>query len=171
MGSVPGNGALVSLDVNADGYDDLAVDSNRTVSLYLGGAVLGGATWTRNTAARPELATGDVNGDGYADLVVSDPADYDYLGYDDRVQVFLGGPLGLDASATRTWSGSNLGPGVAVSDIDGDGFGDVAIGAPLGGCCMWDGQVKIYRGRAGGVASGGPGTFVHRPGTTPSATA
>lgn len=67
----------------------------------------------------------DVNGDGYADALVGAPSSA--AAYTHR-----GGSGGLSSTASRTLTGAaTFGTSVsAAGDVDGDGFGDVAVGAP-----------------------------------------
>jgi hypothetical protein len=80
---------------------------------------------------------GDVNGDGFADLVVG--AIYNDSAAKDagKVYVFLGGEaLATGAFVTMTGQGANDQFGVSVAgagDVNGDGYGDVIVGARLDG--------------------------------------
>lgn len=127
----------VAGDTNGDGHDDLLIawpyadlsgDATGTVGLYLGGPT-GPATvpaWLRGgTSTQEHLGRGvgrlDVQMDGYADWIFCDG--------DGRWEVWLGDPL-LSASGPA-WSGEygNGGPAVAWGgDVDGDPWGDVAVG-------------------------------------------
>ena len=76
---------------------------------------------------------GDVNGDGYGDVIVG--ADYNDAGGTDagRAYVYFGGP-GADAVADLTLTGAAasdyFGFSVAgAGDVNGDGYGDVIVGA------------------------------------------
>ncbi|MFJ9128239.1 FG-GAP repeat protein [Streptomyces sp. NPDC102340] len=82
-------------------------------------------------------ATGDVNGDGYPDLVTGQAAD-------NSVWVFYGGSTiftdemeGMDKVTQdsdgipgATEAEDRFGASVSVGDVDGDGFDEVAVGAP-----------------------------------------
>jgi hypothetical protein len=89
------------------------------------------------------LAAGDFNGDGYDDLAIGVP-------YEDKgdevntgaVNVIYGSPDGLTAEGDQIWdqddffggtteSGDEFGYSLAAGDFNGDGYDDLAIGAPF----------------------------------------
>ena len=80
-------------------------------------------------------AAGDVNGDGYGDVIVGAYAyDNGELG-EGRAFVYLGSAFGLSAAPSWTaesdQAAANLGFSVsAAGDVNGDGYGDVIVGAP-----------------------------------------
>ncbi len=148
------------LDVNADGYDDMAVAAPNAsagagrVEVYLGGASglsttvhrsLTGAAGARfGTSVAP---AGDVNGDGFGDLVVGAPGASSGSG---AVTLYLGGATGLAATASFTATGAAsaaLGTTVTgAGDVDLDGYADLVAGAP--GASAGVGSAVWYRGAA-----------------------
>ena len=96
---------------------------------------------------------GDLDADGLADLLIGMPGKSDGAG---GLRVYLGragGMIYLQRGAVNGASGSGgrLGAAVAgLGDIDGDGFGDYAVGAPLAdvGPAVDAGTVQVFSGRA-----------------------
>ncbi len=148
VGAAPGAqfGARVAAagDVNGDRRPDLLVASSAPdglVELFCGTGtgVQADASWSvrrTGTADRfgSALAAGDVNADGYSDILVAAPGQYGSIPA--RVYVYLGGPDGPASQADLVleppdagWNG--FATSVAVpGDMDGDGYGEVAVGAP-----------------------------------------
>lgn len=101
-------------------------------------------------------SAGDVNGDGYADVIVGAPG-FDEPGISDagRAYVYLGSAGGLATSPAWSVAGTavlaKFGRGVAgVGDVNGDGFGDVVVGAPGHNLL---GRVYLYLGSASGLST------------------
>jgi hypothetical protein len=138
-------------DVNGDGFGDLMVSApyhangqvdEGQVFAYLGGPdrmtsnapffVPGPLTNWR--AGWSVACAGDVNGDHFDDFLVGDPFASNTLTSEGRVRLFYGGPGGADPVADwQIFSGqasAQLGVSVArAGDVNGDGFGDVIVGA------------------------------------------
>ena len=102
---------------------------------------------------------GDVNGDGYSDVIVGAYL-YDNGEADEgRAYVYHGSASGLSDVASWTaesdQAGARLGWSVSLAgDVDGDGYGDVIVGAPLFDNGEKDeGRAFLYRGSATGLAA------------------
>ena len=115
------------------------------------------------------LASGDFDRDGFADLAVG--VRFDRVGPDGvrggAVNVLHGSAHGLTAEGDQRWSQANLpgtpgrsdsfGAALAAGDLDGDGYSDLAIGAPLEtiGTAENAGQVQVLYGGANGLVAAG----------------
>jgi hypothetical protein len=160
-------------DVNGDGFADLVVGarfadpagrpSGGTASVYLGGPsglaatpqrVLEGAIGAQLGVA---LSTaGDVNGDGYADIIAGMPQLTTSGGTQSGlVAVFSGGAVGVSATPIWTFDGpttqAQVGQSVAgACDLNGDGFGDVIVGAPSEN--DGSGTARVFLGGTSGLS-------------------
>jgi len=147
-------------DVNGDGYDDVIVGGppengpggNRAYVFYGGSAADAIADLVLDGVGSFGMAVagaGDVNGDGYDDLLVGASNNY-------KAFLFYGGAEADEvADLTLTGaSGSYFGLSVAgAGDVNGDGFADMAIGAPfdsVGGYAA--GSIRVYHGGPGADA-------------------
>jgi hypothetical protein len=162
-------------DVNGDGYDDVVVgayyndaggtNAGRAYVYYGGTAPDATADLTFTGAAagdffgRAVAGAGDVDGDGYDDVLVGAYLN-DAGGADaGRAYLFYGGAstdLIPDVIYTGAAAGNYFGYALtALGDVNGDGYGDVAIGA--------------YRNGAGGTDAGR--AYVYYGGEAPDAVA
>lgn len=151
-------------DVNADGFDDLLLKNGESmVQLFTGSAAgpvtqglllaTGAAGWGgggTTSIASQWVGQLDVNGDGYGDVV-----GVDFLVVRTGMMgVWFGGPAGLTATASATWTNTaavewRLGVALAAAgDVDGDGFDDVLVsGNDSNGVA----RVHLVRGSAAGL--------------------
>jgi len=157
-------------DVNGDGYGDVVVGARSyndrgNAQVFMGSAsgLESAASWSAisdqqySFFGQDVASAGDVNGDGYGDIIVGAEF-YDNLPLanpnDGRAYLYLGSISGLEA--IEAWSaesyifGASFGSSVSsAGDVNGDGYGDVAVGAP-----DYDddrGYVHVYLGSAGGL--------------------
>ncbi len=93
-------------------------------------------------------SAGDVNGDGYSDVIVGA---FGYNSYTGRAYVYFGGPSAdnvPDLTLTGATVGDNFGNSVSsAGDVNGDGYGDVIVGAP--GYSSGTGRAYVYYGGSG----------------------
>jgi hypothetical protein len=152
-------------DVNGDGYSDIILgipyydisgglqDEGR-VLVYHGSSTGLQFAWSKEGSdyldgfGASVAAAGDVNGDGYGDVIIGEPGDQKAL-------VYLGSATGLAASPawSPTFVAAGYGSSVAgAGDVDGDGYGDVLVGAPsyTGGQAS-EGRAYLYRGGPSGL--------------------
>jgi len=158
-------------DVNGDGRADIVVGAEQE---HVGGKnqgrayVFSGANGSLLFALdtpNPQphagfgvsLAVGDVNGDGLGEIVVG--ANGEQVGADagpGRAYVFSGasGTHLLTLDTPNPQAGANFGGSVAVGDVNGDGMGEIVVGAmgeDVGANVRQGGRAYVFSGLSGSV--------------------
>jgi hypothetical protein len=171
-----GHSVSTAGDVNGDGFSDVIVgapsfdngqpDEGRAW-IHLGGPgglAVAPAWVVESGQAGARLgnsvgSAGDVNGDGYGDVIVG-ASRFDNGEVDEgRALVYLGSPLGVSASPAWTaesdQASASFGYPVATAgDVDGDGYGDVIIGAfRFDNGELDEGRAYLFLGSSTGLAA------------------
>lgn len=155
MGSYRGRG-----DVDGDGLDDIGIQVPPKLNIYLGSAT--GLAPAPSMSVPAPLASGpgafafeDLNGDGRVDLGVALTV-RDGNGVD-RVAVlstYHGSASGLKMRELVRFPGPNVRPVVtAAGDVDGDGFGDLAVTLNVDPTVNVNqsGDLLVFRGSISGI--------------------
>ncbi|WP_327354674.1 FG-GAP-like repeat-containing protein [Streptomyces sp. NBC_01304] len=155
---------LAAGDFDGDGKPDLAAGTSEGHAYVVkGGFTKSGSTGAAQKVVMPDevkygidaIAAGDTNGDKKADLVLTyRTSTQDFEDWSKGV-AFLGTSSGLETAVPRPLNG---GTSLALGDIDGDGYDEIAIGnvfakeddhtGTLGG------RVVVIRGSQGGPING-----------------
>jgi len=176
VGGYFGLGVGAAGDVDGDGYGDLLVAAPHwdggeynegRASLFLGSP--SGPQPAPSWTAEPNQdavyfgealrTAGDVDGDGFDDVLVAGWAWDGAFNDEGRVWLYAGSATGL--APTPSWSATggqaDCRFGYSVSsagDVDGDGYGDVAVGADYFTAGeAEEGQVALFLGSAAGLSS------------------
>ena len=157
-------------DVNGDGYEDVAVGSpdyngQGRVQVFHGSSIGADAVpdstllgTTGSELGASVAGAGDVNKDGYADLIAGAPGYSGGQTGEGAAGLYVGGPSGIDSAVAwvheSNQSGAAAGTSVGAADVNGDGFSDLLVGAPLYDDGRSDnGRVSVFHGALGGPST------------------
>jgi hypothetical protein len=168
--SLLGQAVASAGDVNGDGYGDVIVGAatydhgteDEGAAFVFHGSAAGlqeSWAWFHDTGKAgcgygwSVAGAGDVNGDGYGDVIVGAPF-YDHPeDLEGLAFVYLGSPDGVEPGAPWWFAESDqvnatFGWSVAgAGDVDGDGYGDILVGAPLwNGLAIDVGAAMLWHG-------------------------
>jgi len=153
-------------DIDGDGIPDVAVGSLSSDTVFIYSGSTGAVIWQLNAPAPGGLfgysvdGAGDVDGDGRDDVVVSDPyASPGGVQHAGSVYVYSGATGTLLWQFDGTTAYAKIGDPIrGVGDVDGDGFADIAVGAPNTGTNA-QGSVYVLSGFTGALLWQASGTL------------
>jgi len=159
-------------DVNNDGYDDVIIGA----PLYQSNQVSHGATYiyfgsSSGVLLQPQILeesnvngqfgcsvsdAGDINGDGFDDIIIGAKTFSDGESNEGAAFLYHGSVSGIAAIEVTIFqsnqTNAEMGSSVAsAGDVNGDGFGDIIVGAPRFGKSM-RGTAFTYYGSPTGVS-------------------
>lgn len=167
--------SVASGDINRDGFADVIVggpaytsglkSERGMVAIYLGSAngidngvytIINGPS--AGTKLGSSLATSDVNGDGYADIIAGAAGS---SGGQGSLHIWHGASMGIPSNTLSNFqlnsntANANFGASVSdAGDVNGDGFGDIIVGAPgITSDQSNEGVAKVFYGSMSGCTS------------------
>jgi hypothetical protein len=157
VGALTGAGALNVLYGSANG-----LQPSPDIFFQGSGGVAG--TAEPDDAFGAALAKGDFNGDNHFDVAVGVPNEaVGSVTLAGAVNVLYGSPGGLTGAGSQLFTDANperfdfFGTSLATGDFDGDGFFDLAVGAPgeAIGSAGGAGAITVLFGSSGGITTAG----------------
>lgn len=140
-------------DFNGDGFTDVAIGAAQSNRLYVYYGSSSGISSQPNTSLiapkdgqfGDDSVVSDFDGDGYSDLAVLAPS-----AQSGEVYVYSGRPQGLPLSPDRAVtpaSGESAAFVAAPGDLDGDGYGEIAIADwQIAIDAYSSGRIRVFRG-------------------------
>ena len=147
-------GCLIA-DFNKDGYLDIVIgcaNINQVITYWGGPDGYSDARKSILPFPQPvDVEAADLNNNGWLDLLVSSYEDPIAHHRDTGLAIYWGGPLGWRQSNSQ-WLPSGAALGLAVADLDGDGFLDIVAPNYLGELSREHLPAYIFWGSATGYA-------------------
>ncbi len=166
--------SVSAYDINGDGYGDVVAGAPAYTengpfgpvgAVYVFHSSGSGVTASDTTGAASKITgisypgsslgtsvvAGDVNGDGYGDVVTGDAALYQaFVFHSNGGSGLSSGDSSIaDSTLVNNSSVTNFGTSVAIGDVNGDGYGDVVVGATW--VSSYSGAVYIFHSSSSGI--------------------
>jgi FG-GAP-like repeat/FG-GAP repeat len=157
-------------DVNADGFSDAIFGAENAARIHHGSGSGLAASATTSLTSQTALGlfgtavarAGDLDRDGFGDVIVAAPEQFVDQVAEGAIYVFLGTSGGISSTIAWTVEGDQVSSefGATLSgggDVDGDGTGDLLVGAPAAENGFTDeGRGFLYYGNGDGGSALGP---------------